>query len=126
MAGQEVEGLLRSYLSFEGLSFEFLCSSRGLRRISISENLPSGPLRRPDPFLEENLILALSGRPYQVPRLDLKGLTPFRRLVLEASKEIPFGMIITYKELAFQIGLPRATRAVGQALGWNPVPIFYP
>jgi methylated-DNA-[protein]-cysteine S-methyltransferase len=50
--------------------------------------------------------------------------TAFQEDVWAALAEIPFGETRTYKWVAEQVGRPRATRAVGQALGRNPVPIL--
>lgn len=58
--------------------------------------------------------------------LDLSDLPPFRRRVLEACQQIPYGQRRTYGDLARQIGRPRAARAVGQALGRNPIPLLVP
>jgi methylated-DNA-[protein]-cysteine S-methyltransferase len=55
----------------------------------------------------------------------LKG-TEFERKVWQSLKEIPFGETRTYKWLAEKVGNPLATRAVGQALSKNPVPILLP
>ena len=58
--------------------------------------------------------------------LDLSQLTPFQRSVLQAARCIPSGTVWTYGQVAQAIGKPRASRAVGQALGRNPVPIIIP
>lgn len=58
--------------------------------------------------------------------LDLSGGTDFRQAVWQAAREIPWGERTTYGELARSIGRPQAARAVGQALGANPVPIVVP
>ncbi len=50
----------------------------------------------------------------------------FQKQVLEALREIPYGHFITYGALARRIGKPKATQAVGRALGANPLPIVYP
>lgn len=57
---------------------------------------------------------------------DLTGLTPFQQSVLEVTAEIPFGCTITYGGLAERLDKPDASRAVGSALGRNPVPIVIP
>lgn len=62
---------------------------------------------------------------FQVP-LDLSGHTPFRRQVWETALRIPYGETRSYAWVAQQIGKPRAARAVGQALGANPVPLIVP
>jgi methylated-DNA-[protein]-cysteine S-methyltransferase len=50
----------------------------------------------------------------------------FRRRVLEAAIEIPYGSTATYRELATEVCTPRAVRATGAALGANPIPIVIP
>ena len=57
---------------------------------------------------------------------DLRSLTPFQRNVLTTVQEVPRGEYLTYGELAQRIGKPGAARAVGQALGSNPIPILIP
>jgi O-6-methylguanine DNA methyltransferase len=58
--------------------------------------------------------------------VDLAGQTPFQRQVLEAAARVPAGAVASYSEIARAIARPRATRAVGAALGQNPVPIVVP
>jgi O-6-methylguanine DNA methyltransferase len=58
--------------------------------------------------------------------LDLERLTPFQQRVLTTIRRIPVGSVWTYGQVARAIGKPRASRAVGQALGRNPVPIVIP
>lgn len=50
----------------------------------------------------------------------------FQRQVLEFVHKIPYGQVYTYGEIAQALGQPRATRAVGQALGNNPIPLIIP
>lgn len=52
--------------------------------------------------------------------------TEFEKEVWEALKEIPYGETRTYKWIADKIGKPHASRAVGNALGKNPLPIAFP
>jgi methylated-DNA-[protein]-cysteine S-methyltransferase len=58
--------------------------------------------------------------------IDLSTTTTFVRRVLEATERVPFGHLVSYKTIARDIGEPGATRAVGNALGHNPVPIVVP
>jgi len=58
--------------------------------------------------------------------VDLSTLTPFQREVLEMTSAIPYGQVETYTSLAVRLDRPGAVRAVGQALGRNPVPIIIP
>lgn len=57
--------------------------------------------------------------------LDLHG-TPFQRQVWQALLAIPYGSRLSYGHLSVQIGAPRAVRAVGAAVGRNPVSILVP
>ncbi len=50
----------------------------------------------------------------------------FGRRVLEVTARIPFGSISTYKAVATEAGSPRGSRAAGNALGANPIPIIVP
>jgi methylated-DNA-[protein]-cysteine S-methyltransferase len=62
---------------------------------------------------------------FELP-LDLTRLTPFQFAVLQTARRIPPGTVWTYGQVAEAIGKPKASRAVGQALGRNPVPIVIP
>jgi methylated-DNA-[protein]-cysteine S-methyltransferase len=52
--------------------------------------------------------------------------TPFQRAVWERLRSIPYGMTMTYGELAAQMGDAKLSRAVGAANGANPVGIIVP
>lgn len=57
--------------------------------------------------------------------VDISYLSPFEQKVLTETRKIKYGKTITYSELAEKIG-SRAVRAVGNALGKNPIPIVIP
>ena len=61
---------------------------------------------------------------FELP-LSLVG-TPFQLLVWNALKAIPYGTTASYGAIANTIGRPRAVRAVGRAIGCNPVPLIIP
>lgn len=63
-------------------------------------------------------------RSFDLP-LDLGTATPFRTRVLEELRNIPFGETASYGEIGRRIG-SGSPRAVGQAVGWNPLPIIIP
>jgi methylated-DNA-[protein]-cysteine S-methyltransferase len=50
----------------------------------------------------------------------------FTRRVLDATVRIPYGSVSTYMQVASAAGSPRASRAAGNALGSNPIPIVVP
>lgn len=58
--------------------------------------------------------------------VDLGGVGHFVRKVCEAARQIPVGQTVTYAELAAALGEPGAARAVGRALGKNPIPLIIP
>jgi O-6-methylguanine DNA methyltransferase len=68
---------------------------------------------------------ARQGRGHRL-RFDLAGLTAFDVDVLQATLAIPVGEVRPYAWVAAAIGRPRAVRAVGSALGRNPVPVLIP
>lgn len=59
-------------------------------------------------------------------KLDLNRLRPFQRAVLEGIQRVPAGETVSYGDLARRIGKPGSARAVGRALGSNPIPIIIP
>ncbi|WP_204758498.1 methylated-DNA--[protein]-cysteine S-methyltransferase [Lentibacillus sediminis] len=63
-------------------------------------------------------------RSFELP-VDLRG-TEFQEAVWEALMRIPYGDTVTYGDIAEKIGRPRAVRAVGAAIGANPVMLVVP
>lgn len=57
--------------------------------------------------------------------LDLRG-TEFQKSVWQIIDQIKFGETLTYADIAARIGKPKAARAVGGAVGANPVPLVVP
>ena len=70
--------------------------------------------------------LLTPGRRGTPPRYDLRGTTEFERAVLAKAQEIPRGQVRPYAWVAGELGQPAAFRAVGAALGRNPVPVLIP
>lgn len=58
--------------------------------------------------------------------LDMSSGTPFQREVWKALCSIPFGETRSYAEIAREVGMPRASRAVGGACGRNPIAVLVP
>lgn len=63
--------------------------------------------------------------PLDLP-VDLHDMTDFQKQILQIVREIPFGATKTYGEIADEIGNPNASRAIGQVLRRNPLPIIIP
>jgi len=77
--------------------------------------------------LMKRLVSYFSGQKVTFPdKLDLSKATAFQRKVWETTRLIPYGETRSYAWVAEKIGKQRAARAVGQALGRNPLPIIVP
>jgi O-6-methylguanine DNA methyltransferase len=130
-----------------GLVFEVWLSAKGVTRVVLPD-LGVGPARsRGDgqgiridiregldmegealagqmgAFLER----AVDGLPAEaLPAVDLEGVSAFTREVLEVVASIPPGRSRSYGWVAERVGKPGAARAVGGAVGRNPVPLLVP
>ena len=58
--------------------------------------------------------------------IDWSVMTPFQETAMRAVCAVAYGRFVTYKEIAQQIGKPKAVRAVGRANATNPMPIIVP
>ena len=58
--------------------------------------------------------------------IDVSDATEFQQAVWEEARRIPYGQTTTYGELAKRVGRPRAARAVGAAMGANPLLLIVP
>jgi methylated-DNA-[protein]-cysteine S-methyltransferase len=105
-------------------------TDRGIRRISYGDgedHAATAAARRHLARARAEIEEYLAGRRtyFSVP-VDLEGLGEFQARVLAQAVRIPYGETASYAELARRIRHPRASRAVGNALGANPVPIVIP
>ena len=77
--------------------------------------------------LPHRLKCYLEGEPVDfLDKLDLAGTTRFQQRVWQITRTIPYGATRTYVWVAARLDSPEAARAVGQALGRNPLPIVIP
>jgi methylated-DNA-[protein]-cysteine S-methyltransferase len=82
--------------------------------------------RRTDALRRElDEYFAGSRRQFDIP-IDWSLIRGFAVGVLRATAEVPFGQVTTYGQMAEAAGSPRASRAAGNALGSNPIPIVVP
>ncbi len=93
------------------------------RRISPRIIEASAPLDRTRRELEE--YFGGRRRMFELP-LDWSLIGTFGQRVLKATAAIPYGDVLTYGEVATDAGSPRGSRAAGNALGSNPIPIVIP
>jgi len=80
----------------------------------------------PPALLARAVARQLHGGKGAAARFDLRGRCPFERAVLEQTLRIPRGEVRPYAWIAREIGRPGAVRAVGSALGRNPIPLLIP
>jgi O-6-methylguanine DNA methyltransferase len=92
-----------------------------------TRSLPEGLLQKWHDRVAQALEDYFTGKPAHFESLDLnlQG-TPFQLRVWQELRRIPHGATISYKDLASRVGRPKTARAVGQAVGANPIPILIP
>jgi methylated-DNA-[protein]-cysteine S-methyltransferase len=119
-------------------------SAKGLTNLTfagmtdVSQNTPEKSTPKPPSLPEETLqkwhnqvTQALeqyfAGKPvsFEDLPLDLEG-SPFHLQVWRELRKILPGETVSYQELALRLGKPKASRAVGQACGANPLPLIVP
>jgi len=142
LAGKKVQTVYWCERQYDQLKVCFASTERGAASVGISliknasdsvsylrKELP-GRVLQEGPSMNGALIeaveAALSGRtvPVDLP-LDIEA-TPFQMAVWRAITRIPYGSTRTYGEVARVSGSPLAARAVGQIMGQNPLPLYFP
>ena len=126
-------GLVSTVVELPGLGPVTLeAGPQGLRRMELGAGAAAAP-SEPDRQAEQHLAAAVRElteysqgrrREFAVP-LDLQG-TAFQQSVWQALLAVPYGETRTYGEIAAQVGRPTAARAVGAAVGANPVCVIVP
>ena len=91
----------------------------------ISPRVLAAPRRLDAPRRELDEYFAGRRRTFAIT-LDRRLMTDFARRVLDATAAIPYGATSNYGAVAAQAGSPRGSRAAGNALGANPLPIVLP
>lgn len=109
-------------------------SPRGVRRIEFG-SLPPGRAGDPPEIWPELLTNAVTQIEEYLAkeRVDFElaldfpeSTSPFQRDVYERLLRIPYGHVVSYARVARDVGKPDQARAVGQAVGANPIPIVVP
>jgi methylated-DNA-[protein]-cysteine S-methyltransferase len=91
----------------------------------ISPRVLAAPRRLDQTRRELDEYFAGRRKQFELP-LDWTLTRGFGRRVLQATARIPYGSVSTYAGVAAQAGSPRGSRAAGNALGSNPMPIVVP
>ena len=144
LARAEEEGLLDvAYGSIESPFGDLLAAvtPRGLLRLSydpsrndsvleqisekVSPRVLEDPARLDEVRRELDEYFEGRRRHFELP-LDWSLTKGFVQKILRATARLDYGQLATYKQMAEAAGSPRATRAAGNALGSNPIPIVVP
>jgi methylated-DNA-[protein]-cysteine S-methyltransferase len=116
-------------------------TSRGLVRLAFPEESVEDVLERLARRLSPRIVEA--SKPFEPVRRELEDyfdgrrrgfelsldwslIGPFGKRVLGVTSAIPYGGVLSYAEVAAEAGSPRGSRAAGNALGSNPIPIVIP
>jgi methylated-DNA-[protein]-cysteine S-methyltransferase len=91
----------------------------------VSPRILRAPARTDEARHELEAYFGLRRRAFNLP-IDWSLVHGFAGRILRKTARIPFGDVRSYGQLAAQAGSPRAARAVGNALGSNPIPIVVP
>ena len=91
----------------------------------VSPRMLEAPRRLDGPRRELDEFFGGRRREFDVA-LDRRLMTDFTRRILTATAAIPYGSVSTYGAVAREAGSPRGSRAAGNALGSNPMPIVIP
>lgn len=135
------EPLYWSLLADEGGPLYIAATAKGLAYVGsphqpfadleawASRCFPGSPLERKEdvlaPYIIELVTYLQGGQNSFTTPCDVKG-TPFQLAVWQALRAIPYGQTRSYADIAAGIGKPAAVRAVGTAIGANPILIAIP
>ena len=94
---------------------------------NLKQKFPNATFQRKSDLIQQNALFLFQNDWSQLPeiKLHLKG-TQFQLKVWETLLKIPMGQLATYGGIARQIGRANASRAVGTAIGSNPVAFLIP
>ena len=141
MAGQTVSEIYCWQLQLGELNVHLASTEKGALRIGLTLEAQSDCISFFKPLFPENrllrdsrpngpLIQGVDAALWNCPVPYDMGVdftcTKFQWLVMRAITLIPFGETRSYGEVACMVGRPEGARAVGQALGRNPLPVIFP
>ena len=120
LAAKTKKGLIR--LSYEGRGVD---ASLEQLALAVSPRIMEAPSQLDDVRRELDEYFEGSRHDFDLP-IDWSFVSGFVQKVLKATARIPFGSVSSYGQVALKAGSPRASRAAGNALGSNPMPIVVP
>jgi methylated-DNA-[protein]-cysteine S-methyltransferase len=109
------------------LSFGYRSRAAALHSVGVSTCAAAAPSGKMEDLVERLQQFA-GGEPddFLDIELDWSGRTPFQRAVLQQCRQIPYGAVMTYGQLAAKAGYPGSARAVGNVMASNRVPLIIP
>ena len=96
------------------------------RRGSVPANAEDTPTHVASVMADARRYMAGERVDFQAVVLDLSGVGEFYRSLYAVARRVGWGQTATYGDIARQVDSVRAARAVGQAMGRNPVPLIIP
>ena len=115
-------GLVRIAYESEGADFDSVLRELSMR---VSPRVMQSPARLQPVARQLDGYFAHDLKRFDM-QLDWRLIGTFARRVLNYTSRIPYGRAATYGEVARDIGAPKASRAVGNALASNPIPVVIP
>ena len=110
-------------------TIKFVCSENSLQEMQFTDETGKNPQKQSKivSTCKEQLDEYFAGKltEFTMP-LDFVNGTTFQRNIWKALQSIPYGETRSYKDIAIQIGNPKAVRAVGGANNKNPIGIVVP
>lgn len=106
-----------------GVCFVSFASDKNIDELQ--KRFPASIFKRTTTDLHETAIDFLNNKPSSILHLHLKG-TAFQLQVWESLLKITQGQLSTYKHIAKEINKPKASRAIGAAVGKNPIALIIP
>lgn len=119
-------GAVRVTASMSGVLQVNLMGKTYISAVEPNEDTPHEALQMAAKAMEQILLYLAGKRKFFDLPIDWALVTPFQKNVLEITQFIPFGETLSYGQIAAKLGKPGSSRAVGGALGRNPLPIIIP
>lgn len=111
----------------KGICFMAFASEEKVALQELQDHFPNAHFRQMTDLIQQNALYIFTHdwKKLQQVKLHLKG-SPFQLKVWETLLKIPMGKLSTYRDIARQVESPKAFRAIGSAVGDNPVAFLIP
>jgi len=114
--------------TYKGICYMAFADDAAVTFDALQQNFPNASFRQITDTLQQQALYIFTHNDWNqlnTIKLHLKG-TPFQLKVWELLLKIPAGILSTYGDIARQLDTPNASRAVGTAIGKNPVAFLIP